>query len=252
MIVDHGRLRKDFDAAKEQTRNLNMILHDLKSPLSTIQGFAEASLDEPWFGDLDPDGKAVFQVFLRNSKYMFELLNELNEIGELDQKSEKAMPEVIQLVDFCREMTNFGKILAEAKQIEFVADALCEKPNVVGFDRHKIRRVLDNLFSNAIKYSPRGSKIIFKVDYTIDRLSFSVRDYGLGIPAIEHPKLFKEFGKTSVRPTEGETSTGLGLAISKKIVEQHDGVISVHSQVGEGSTFSFWIPSRVSNFSTIH
>ena len=63
MIVDHGRLRHNFDVAKEQTRNLNMILHDLKSPLSTIQGFAELSLGEPWFQNLDSDGKEVFQGF---------------------------------------------------------------------------------------------------------------------------------------------------------------------------------------------
>ena len=67
-------------------------------------------------------------------------------------------------------------------------------------------------------------------------------DKGLGIPVSEIPKLFREFGKTSVRPTEGETSTGLGLAIAKKIVEQHEGAISVVSAAGKGSTFTFWIP----------
>ena len=71
---------------------------------------------------------------------------------------------------------------------------------------------------------------------------FSVCDEGLGIPQSEISKLFHEFGKTSVRPTEGETSTGLGLAIAKRIVEQHQGEISVSSEVGKGSTFSFWIP----------
>jgi len=242
MIVDHDRLRRDVDTSKEQTRNLNMILHDLKSPLSTIQGFATLSLDEPWFQKLDPGGKEVFQVFLRNSNYMFDLLNELNEIGELDQNAGIFVAENVHLPEFCREMTNFGTILAEAKQIDFMSDCCSDRLPTVKFDRHKVRRVLDNLFSNAVKYSNRGSKITFTVNCTLERLTFSVCDSGLGIPESELPKLFHEFGKTSVRPTEGETSTGLGLAIAKRIVEQHDGAISVASQAGKGSTFTFWIP----------
>ncbi len=242
MIIDHGRLRRDFDAAKAQTRNLNMILHDLKSPLSTIQGFAELSLGEPWFKNLDPDGKEVFQVFLRNSKYMFDLLNELNEIGNLDQRAESLDKEDVLLAEFCNEMINFGKILAEQKKIDFISAPFADPSVVARFDRHKVRRVLDNLFSNAVKYSSRGSKIIFTTDCTPKRLTFSVTDSGLGIPESELPKLFQEFGKTTVRPTEGETSTGLGLAIAKKIVEQHEGKISVISAAGSGSTFTFWIP----------
>jgi hypothetical protein len=242
VIIEHGRLIKDFENSQEQTRNLNMILHDLRSPLSVIQGFAEASMDEPWFDCIDLDGKNVFQIFLRNYKYMFELLNELNEISELVGSRDKTKFEEVQLKDFFHEMINFGKVLSEAKQIEFKTDTLSEFPQTVGFDRYKIRRVLDNLFSNAVKYSCRGSKIKFKIHSTPEKLFFSVRDYGLGIPVIELPKLFREFGKTSVRPTEGETSTGLGLAIAKRIVELHHGGISVDSQVGEGSTFSFWIP----------
>lgn len=244
MIIDHGRLRHDFDASKEQARNLNMILHDLKSPLSTIQGFAELSLGEPWFQNLDPEGKEVFQVFLRNSKYMFDLLNELNELGNLDRQAERVILEDVPLKEFCNEMTHFGKILAEPKQIEVNADHSLGFVPILRFDRHKVRRVLDNLFSNAVKYSERGSTITFKVFCTQDRLTFSVADLGLGIPDLELPKLFREFGKTSVRPTEGETSTGLGLAIAKKIVEQHEGAISVVSVVGKGSTFTFWLPFR--------
>jgi signal transduction histidine kinase len=108
--------------------------------------------------------------------------------------------------------------------------------------------VLENLFSNAVKYSRRGSEARFSFRREPDRLVFSVTDTGLGIPAEEIPKLFQEFGKTSVRPTEGEQSTGLGLAIAKRIVEQHKGQIMVESKPGPGSTFTFWIPSIVPQF----
>jgi signal transduction histidine kinase len=71
-----------------------------------------------------------------------------------------------------------------------------------------------------------------------------VIDQGQGIPESEFPKLFQEFGKTSVRPTEGESSSGIGLAIVRKIVEQHGGRASIRSEVGRGSTFGFWIPTK--------
>lgn len=242
MIVDYGRLRKDSENSREQMQNLSMVLHDLRSPLSTIQGFAAASLDEAWFQNVDPDGKAVFEIFLRNSKYMFDLLNELNEIGELERQPEGLKLEAVRLDTFYEEMVHFGKILAGPKEIVFSASKICGPSQRGVFDRHKIRRVLDNLFSNAIKYSNRGSGISFTAACCPSRVTFSVEDNGQGIPVSEQIKLFRRFGKTSVRPTEGETSTGLGLAIAKEIVQQHSGGISMKSETGAGSTFTFWIP----------
>lgn len=100
------------------------------------------------------------------------------------------------------------------------------------------------IFTNAIKFSKRGSSISFSVLSDLSRLTFTVSDQGQGIPIHELEKLFKEFGKTSTKPTERESSTGLGLAIAKKIVEQHGGEISAMSKPNEGSTFSFWLPLR--------
>ena len=242
LIIEHGRLQESFELHASQSQNLSMILHDLKSPLSVIQGFAEMSVDQPWFEKLDPDGKNVFGIFLRNTKYMFSLLNELSELSELKQSANYLDEQDVLMKNFCNEITNFGRILAEAKEIEFVSNISIQIPDVARFDRHKVLRVLDNLFSNAVKYSQRNSKVLFSVSCDKKHLTFAVSDQGLGIPKDEIGKLFHEFGKTSVRPTEGETSTGLGLAIAKKIVEQHEGLISVLSEVGKGSTFTFWIP----------
>jgi signal transduction histidine kinase len=93
-----------------------------------------------------------------------------------------------------------------------------------------------------VKFSARGTNVQLEIKREGARLIFEVVDEGQGIPESEIPKLFREFGRTSVRPTEGERSTGLGLAIAKKIVEQHGGQISVKSEKGKGSTFAFWLP----------
>lgn len=245
VIIENGQLRREFDAYMRQTKNLGMILHDLKSPLSTIQSFAEFSVDEPWFQELGNKGKEVFKVFLRNSKTMFELLNQLLEITQLDQKAIALKIADVLLKPFLEEIETLGRNLTTPKKIEFINETASVVPLTAKFDFSQIRRVLENLLSNAVKYSYRGSRIFFTVENDEDKLHFFIRDEGLGIPESEQVKLFQDFGKTSVRPTENESSTGLGLAIAKRIVENHHGKIQVFSKVGFGSTFSFCIPLSI-------
>ncbi|MGZ3809367.1 MAG: sensor histidine kinase, partial [Bacteriovorax sp.] len=117
-------------------------------------------------------------------------------------------------------------------------------PKEARFDSIRIMQALENLIANAIKYSESSSKVTIDVivDEDRTRLSFFVKDQGPGIPETEMGKLFKEYGKTSVRPTAGESSHGLGLAIVKQVVAAHKGEVAVQSKVGVGSVFSFWIP----------
>jgi signal transduction histidine kinase len=112
----------------------------------------------------------------------------------------------------------------------------------IGFDQNKIEQVLNNLISNAIKYSHPHTTITIEVLKEKAFVVTNVIDQGQGIPQDELPHVFKAFQKTSTKPTAGEKSTGLGLAIVKKIVEGHQGEIGVESEVGKGSTFFFKLP----------
>ena len=109
-------------------------------------------------------------------------------------------------------------------------------------DPDRINQVLNNLITNACKYSFPNTVVTLRARATGDEVAIAVQDQGQGIPASELPKMFTEFGKTSVRPTGGEKSIGLGLAIVKRMVEAHGGRIWVESQVGVGSTFTFTLP----------
>ena len=106
----------------------------------------------------------------------------------------------------------------------------------------KIEQVMNNLLSNAVKYSHPGSRVEVSAQAVNGSVVVAVRDEGQGIPADELDNLFKPFARTSVRGTAGEKSTGLGLVIVRKIVEGHQGEISVESQVNHGSTFRFKLP----------
>jgi signal transduction histidine kinase len=150
--------------------------------------------------------------------------------------------------EFIAELAMKGRELADKKEISFAITTSSGLPEKARMDSMKIRRVLDNLITNAVKFSARGTNVQLNIKREGARLVFEVRDEGQGIPESEISKLFREFGRTSVRPTEGERSTGLGLAIAKKIVEQHGGQISVKSEAGKGSTFAFWLPLVESKF----
>jgi signal transduction histidine kinase len=113
---------------------------------------------------------------------------------------------------------------------------------VVEVDRNKMRQVVDNLINNAVKYSPRGSVITVIVHASNGVAGFAVRDNGPGIPESERHKLFKDYGRLSAQPTGGEKSTGLGLAICRKIVEAHNGTISVENIPGRGAEFVVSLP----------
>ena len=109
-------------------------------------------------------------------------------------------------------------------------------------DQARIKQVLSNLITNAVKYSFSRSVIILRARLFEKEVWISVKDQGQGIPVEEMRHLFKDFSRTSVKPTAGEKSIGLGLAITRRIVEAHGGIIWVDSEIGIGSTFTFSLP----------
>ena len=132
-------------------------------------------------------------------------------------------------------------LLAKGKSINLKLNLESNLPEI-SLDRNRISQVINNLITNAIKFSYPETEIALSAVRRGGEVIISVADQGQGIPPDEIPKLFADFTKTSVRPTGGEKSTGLGLAIAKRMVEAHKGRIWVESQVGKGSTFSFTLP----------
>jgi len=110
--------------------------------------------------------------------------------------------------------------------------------NLVVTDGQLMKRVIDNLLSNAIKFSNPGKKVFVDLKEQVQHVLVSIRDQGPGITSDEMKTLFSKYGRTSVRPTDGESSTGLGLAIVKRIMQELDGEVYCTSEIGEGSTFT--------------
>ena len=144
-------------------------------------------------------------------------------------------------MEFLQEIWESNQLLAKTKSIDLKL-TLKEPMPSVSFDAERISQVVTNLVSNAIKYSHPETTVTLSATTSGSRLQISVTDQGQGIPEDELPNLFKDFGRTSVKPTGGERSIGLGLAIVRRLVEAHGGRVWVRSEVGQGSTFCFSLP----------
>jgi signal transduction histidine kinase len=217
-----------------------MAAHDLRNPIAVIQNSSSVLLRYS-SENLSEKQKEFLKKIYDTSKFMLELLNNLLDISKIE--SGKLELEITEnnYPDFLRKNIEFNRFFAKEKNISIDLVFSDDIPSV-DCDKNKIEQVLNNLISNAIKYSHPNTTIRIEVLTEKGFVTTSVIDQGQGIPQNELPHVFKPFQKASTKPTAGEKSTGLGLAIVKKIVEGHQGVIGVKSEIGKGSTFFFKLP----------
>jgi signal transduction histidine kinase len=238
-------LIKELDEQNQQLKSLNqqknellgMAAHDLRNPIAVIQGFSEL-LEEQANGDQ----KEYLSMISRESLKMSELLSDLLDISKIEASKLDLKINETEYFFFIRQILKINSFISRKKNIEIVSD-FGMKRQMLSIDAGKMEQVMNNLISNAIKYSFPNTKITIKVFKDHNQIVTQVIDQGQGIPENEIDGIFKPFKKTSTSPTSNEPSHGLGLAIVKKIIEGHKGKVQVTSKLGEGSIFSFTLPT---------
>jgi len=241
MIVEKGRLYQRLVELDEvKNRFLGIAAHDLRSPITVFKGFL-AILLRGVLGDVAQEQKDVMQRMSRACEGMLALINDLLDVSAIQSGKLTLEKQEVDLAAFLRELHETTALLAKEKAIEMRLETEPGMPRV-SLDRNRISQVINNLVTNAIKFSNPRTVVILSARRDGDRVLVAVADQGPGIPPGEIPNLFAEFTKTSVKPTAGEKSTGLGLAIVKRLVEAHDGEVWAESRLGEGSTFKFTLP----------
>ncbi|PKK87896.1 MAG: hypothetical protein CVV64_21140 [Candidatus Wallbacteria bacterium HGW-Wallbacteria-1] len=218
---------------------LGMASHDLRNPVSVIYGYSDFLLKNLDNASIPKD--EFLKVIFKSSQFMLELLDDLLDISKIEAGKLILDRQEADFVALLRENVATNTILATNKNISVELKADGDIPPI-SLDRLKIEQVLNNLISNAIKYTNPGTEVSIRTFMEAGEIITVVRDQGPGIPAEEASKIFEPFEKGSARATANEKSTGLGLAIARKIVEGHGGRIFVESQVGSGSTFGFTLP----------
>ncbi|MCF3648264.1 hybrid sensor histidine kinase/response regulator [Synoicihabitans lomoniglobus] len=234
-----GELRAANEA---KNRFLGMASHDLRNPLASIRGLAQF-LKDPIIGKLTPDQLDMAETIETTANGMLSLVNELLDVATIESGELKLNPEMGSLKTLVEKVVSLANLDATRKKTKLVLVIANDIPDML-FDEAKMRQVAENLFSNAVKYSPPGSTIRIVLRDSETAQNLHVIDQGPGIPAGEADKLFKDFGRLSVQPTGGEKSTGLGLAICRKIVQAHDGTISAENLATGGCVFKVSLPKR--------
>jgi PAS domain S-box-containing protein len=249
-ITERKLAEEALQQSNDQLRELNnqkneflgMAAHDLRNPIAVIQN-SSLILSRYSSENLSEKQKEFLKKIYDTSKFMLELLNNLLDISKIESGKLELEMTKTNYPDFVKKNIEFNRFFATEKDIS-VDFVLPDDILLLDFDKNKIEQVLNNLISNAIKYSHSKTTIRIEVFKEKNFVVTRVIDQGQGIPENELPHIFKPFQKASTKPTAGEKSTGLGLAIVKKIVEGHQGEIGVESEVGKGSTFFFKLPCR--------
>lgn len=243
IILEKGRLYEELLKTNElKNKFLGIAAHDLRSPLGVIMGYLKLFL-QGHFGDLTDEQRPIIDKLLRNCDSMLNLIVELLDVTAIESGKLNLDLKVMDVVQFLDECLTTEAPLAKGKSIELSLSIASSLPKVI-FDPNRIQQVVDNLISNAIKYSHPNTSIEIVADCTEEEILISVIDEGQGIPEKDILRVFQPFPKISVKPTAGEKSTGLGLAIAKKMVEAHGGRIWVESEEGQGSVFTFTLPIK--------
>ncbi len=217
---------------------INTIVHDLKSPLNTIQGI---------FKLMEPEMKenAKFSEFIYFGNQVItnahEIIIELLELREMEADTYPINPTSFYIDDLVPELKLQFETQAEQKYIELILNFA---HGIVHTDRFLVKRILDNLISNALKFSPRNKRVHVVGAIGEDHVMFKIIDEGPGFHENDKEKVFGKFQKLSARPTAGESSHGLGLAIVKFLVKRLNGDIQLQSEWGHGATFIVTIPRK--------
>jgi signal transduction histidine kinase len=224
------RLKDDF---------FQLVSHELRTPLTSIVGYAEL-LAEIETGNLSPEGRRFVEVIDRNAK------RELSLVGDL------LMLTRITAGTFEIEMgqADLGEIIratAEAMRPEAARGGVIielddEDAPVIEGDPHRLRQVVENLVSNALKFTPDGGRVTIHALAGDESAQIAVSDTGIGIPPEDRSRLFERMFRTREAERRHIQGTGLGLTIVKAIVDAHGGAISVDSEVGKGATFRVLLP----------
>lgn len=232
------RKLKTVDKMKDDF--LNLISHELKTPLTPIRGYLELLLDED-IGKINEKQREAVEISLRRVQHLRRLIDDIVDISMIESKKMKFNMKHIDLSKVVEDTIKGMKVLADEKQIEILKNT--PGPLHVKADETRMAQLLSNLIDNAIKFSTKGSKIMISAEKEDRGLHVKVSDTGYGIPKRHHKKIFEKFYQVDNSSTREFGGTGLGLLICKKIIKEHGGDIWVESKLGEGSIFHFTLPT---------
>jgi signal transduction histidine kinase len=235
LAEQNDRLR-ELDLLKDEF--VASVSHELRTPLTSISGYLELVLDA---GQLSDDQEQFLGVVGRNADRLLRVVGDLLFMAQLKSSAVVLERAPIDLTDLFRGAVQSVGPLAHERGIELTLH--CEALSPLEADAGRLGQVVDNLLTNALKFTPRGGRVEVRGSERDGVVRLQVRDTGMGISEADQQHLFERFFRTSEAQTEAIQGTGLGLSIVAAIVEAHGGSIEVESELGVGTTFTVVLPS---------
>jgi signal transduction histidine kinase len=239
------RQAEELAAAVAQLRQLDRlknefiqnVSHELRSPMTIVRGYAEV-LDAGQLGELSPDQQQATAIIKRRVRMLSEMVEDIMLI--LEAEANPPQPQPVLLSELTQSVVEDFQVEAGRAELALHAD-IVPAPPVKGSPTY-LRRVLDNLVANAIKFTPAGGAITVRVRRRGDQVVLEVSDTGIGIPPDQQERVFERFYQVDGSIHRRYRGAGLGLALVKEIVEVYGGRVAVESKAGEGTTFAVTLP----------
>jgi len=228
-LQESERLKDEFFA---------LVSHELRTPLTSIIGYLELVLDDD--EDLSPDARRFLEVVDRNAKRLLRLVGDMLFVAQVEAGRLSLERQDVDFRNVAAEAVEAARPVAERNSVTLVLDA--EQVGMLSGDRDRFGQMLDNLISNAVKFTPENGSVTVRLREAGDRAVLEVADDGMGIPDAEQKRLFERFFRASTATSQAVPGAGLGLTIVKTIVEAHGGTIAIASQEGEGTTVRVEVP----------
>ena len=238
-LEENNRTLKKLSTEKNNL--LGIVSHDMRNPIGVIQNFSQILLTDT-IGSLNEEQNDFVSRIYRSSIFMMGLLEDLLDFSTIESGEMSLVKEEFSFSELLDDVICMCRIRASDKQIGLALDVDSVSGLMICADKRKLHQVLNNLVDNAIKYSHQQSEVNIYAAKDGGELVFKAKDQGVGIPKADKIKLFNPFCKAKNKPTNGEKSTGLGLFITKRIIDAHNGNLSLESIDGQGSEFIFRIP----------
>ncbi len=229
---------------QQQRKFLGVLSHDLRSPLASIKGIAELLRNEDDAQEVEKVRQYAATI-IETVDQVLSITDDLLELIKVESAGMQANFEQVELLELLLRSVETFRMLAYKKGVEIQLIYPEEREELwIEADRPKLLQIVNNLVSNAIKFTPRGGKVEVILEEGPDYVKIRVRDTGIGIPEEMMPILFTESPDRRRLGTEGEKSTGLGLVIVRNFVRLHNGQIMVKSELGKGTEFQVVLPKR--------
>jgi PAS domain S-box-containing protein len=243
-ITERKRAEERLREAREEAERLKqeffaLVSHDLRTPLTSIKGFSEMLLSDE-AGNLSEQGHAFVDVIRRNTDRLERLVDDLLLVAQLEAGSFTLERSEVDLRQLVAEAVEAARPLARDKTIDLTVEA--EPTGGYAGDRQRLEQLLENLISNALKYTPEGGRVATRLHALNGDVAIEVQDSGIGIPAEEQEFLFDRFFRATTATSKAIPGVGLGLTIVKAIADAHKGRVEVESEEGRGTTFRVHLP----------